>query len=352
MFNRNIKNILVTGGAGFIGGALIRKILIDSSVKIFNLDKIGYASDLTSINKVIANSSHNINTKYEHLKVDLANEEQTNNAIKYAKPDIIFHLAAESHVDRSIDSPKQFIGSNINGTFNLLEASRKYWEDLENNKKNIFKFIHISTDEVFGSLCEGGKFNENSRYSPNSPYSASKASSDHLVNSWNHTYNLPTIITNCTNNFGPWQYPEKLIPVIINNALNEKIIPIYGDGKNIRDWLYVEDHINAIILVSQKGIIGNSYCIGAEEEKTNLELAHAICKILDEEKPSNYPHKNLIEFVEDRKGHDKRYAIDPSKIKRELGWYPINSFEENIRSTVKWYIKNQLWSKKVKEIVY
>ena len=345
MFNQFIKSILITGGAGFIGSALVRKLLLESNIKIYNLDKIGYASDLYSINQIVNKFPDKLKNRYEHLEVDLVNVSDTNNAINYAKPDLIFHLAAESHVDRSINSPKQFIDSNIIGTFNILEASREYWEKLSNEKKDIFKFIHISTDEVYGSLDHEVKFDENSSYSPNSPYSASKASSDHLVKAWYKTYSLPTLITNCSNNYGPWQFPEKLIPVIINNALNKQPIPIYGSGHNIRDWLYVEDHINAIILVSKKGCIGTSYCIGAEEEKTNLDLANYICKILDNKRPHNYPHSSLIKFVKDRKGHDLRYAINPSKIKKELGWSPSNSFEKNINSTVNWYIENESWSR-------
>ena len=253
------------------------------------------------------------------------------------------HLAAESHVDRSIESPDQFIKSNILGTFNLLEAAKVHFEKLSYDRKNHFRFHHISTDEVFGTLGIDGQFNEDSKYDPRSPYSASKASSDHLVNSWHHTFGLPTLITNCSNNYGPWQYPEKLIPKTIINALQNLKIPIYGDGKNIRDWLYVEDHAEALIEVINKGQIGHNYCIGGNEERSNNEIAEIICNYLDVISPRNSSYKNLISYVEDRKGHDFRYAINPNKIKESLNWQPKFSFKEGIENTVNWYLKNKSW---------
>ena len=341
------KRILVTGGAGFIGGAVIRKLLIDSSAIIFNLDKFGYASNEDSINKKLNFLGQSALERYMVLKLDLANFDKVNEAIKIAKPDLIFHLAAESHVDRSIDNPYDFISSNILGTFNLLESVRIYWDKLPLKRKEIFRFHHISTDEVFGTLGEEGQFSELSSYSPNSPYSASKASSDHLVNSWHQTFGIPTVITNCSNNFGPWQYPEKLIPLVIFNALHEKKIRIYGDGQNIRDWLYVEDHVDGIMLAANKGKLGKSYCIGGFGEITNKDIVLKICNLLNKLSPNSSPYESQIEYVEDRPGHDKRYAIDSKLIQTELGWSPNKSFEASLELTVKWYLENQNWCEKL-----
>ena len=341
--------ILITGGGGFIGGAVIRKLLKESNCIIYNLDKMGYASDLTSIENVLINLNIEKDTRHKLLKTDLSNYEETVSAVKYSDPDLIMHLAAESHVDRSIAGPGEFIKSNIIGTFNLLEAAKVHYEKLSFERKNLFKFHHISTDEVFGTLGEDGKFNEDSKYDPRSPYSASKASSDHLVTSWHHTFGLPTLITNCSNNYGPWQYPEKLIPKIIINALRNSKIPIYGDGKNIRDWLYVEDHAEALIEVLNRGEIGQKYCIGGNEERNNNEIAEIVCNHLDIIHPRNNSYKNLISHVEDRKGHDFRYAINANKIKKSLNWEPKFSFQEGIENTINWYLNNKSWYSKINE---
>ncbi len=340
------KKVLVTGGAGFIGGYLIRRLLKNSKSNVFNLDKLNYASDLESINEIV-NKNSDIKKRYKFYKCDLSNKSKTNNIINKIKPDIIVHFAAESHVDKSIDNPSSFIQSNILGTYNLLEASLRYWENLSRLKKQNFKFLHVSTDEVFGSLSYNGKFNENTPYSPNSPYSASKASSDHLVKAWNKTYNFPTLITNCSNNYGPWQFPEKLIPLTIFKAFRGETIPIYGDGQNVRDWLHVEDHINALLSVLNKGNIGESYCIGGLCEKKNIEVVNLICHYLDEKIPSKNSHSKLIKFIKDRPGHDLRYSIDSTKIKKHLNWIPKIKFEDGLLSTLNWYLENINWLNKI-----
>ena len=330
-------SILVTGGAGFIGGCLIRRILDISNAKVFNLDKLSYASDLSGISKSPNNERHFI------MKVNLNDFDKTYSAVKEANPDIIFHLAAETHVDRSIENSEPFLQSNIVGTYNILESARKHWENLHNSRKDKFRFLHVSTDEVFGSLGISGKFSEKTAYDPRSPYSASKAGSDHLCNSWFHTYNFPVIRTNCSNNYGPYQFPEKLIPLIIIKALNKLSIPIYGDGKNVRDWLFVEDHVEALIMSIQKGGIGCNYCIGGNNEKTNIEIAEFICKYLDKRIPMKKSYKELIKFVKDRPGHDRRYAIDSGLINKEIGWKPKHTFEEGIEKTIEWYLNNKSW---------
>ncbi len=335
----NQTKVIITGGAGFIGGTLIRKLLKEKKYLIYNIDKLGYASDLSWIN-----SSKYDQSLHNFFKIDLRNKEILEKTVKEIKPDLIIHLAAESHVDRSIDNPLSFIESNIIGTFNLLEAARSYWEKIRDNNKKLFRFIHISTDEVFGSLGSNGKFDENTRYSPRSPYSSSKASSDHLVQSWHHTYGLPTIISNCSNNYGPYQFPEKLIPLSILKGMKGEKIPLYGNGLNIRDWLYVEDHIEALLLIADKGEIGTSYCIGGFGERTNKEVQIQICKILDEVTPKKFPHESLIEYVTDRPGHDKRYSINSNLIKKKLGWTPKITFEEGLKKTINWYLKNTKWS--------
>ncbi len=338
--------ILVTGGAGFIGSAVIRKLIELEVFDVVNLDKLTYAGNLDSLDDI----SHSQN--YLHEKIDICNANELTNVFNKHKPTFVMHLAAESHVDRSIDGPSDFIDTNINGTFNLLETARDYFESLEEIEKKQFRFHHISTDEVYGDL-EGTEnlFTEESSYSPSSPYSASKAASDHLVRAWGRTYNLPVIITNCSNNYGPYHFPEKFIPHIILNAIHGKPLPIYGDGSQIRDWLYVEDHARALIKVILEGDIGETYNIGGRVEKTNLEVVKTICELLEElapEKPlgvKNY--RDLITFVKDRPGHDFRYAIDASKIQSELGWVPEETFETGLRKTVKWYLENREWWERV-----
>ena len=339
--------ILITGGAGFIGSELIRKIISSSSAKIFNLDKLSYASDHSRIDFILDQLKGNDINRYRLLKVDLSDDRSTNEAIECSDPDLIIHLAAETHVDRSIEKPLDFIKSNINGTFNLLESAKQHWERLSKTRKENFKYLHISTDEVFGSLGTSGSFDENSKYAPRSPYSASKAASDHLTSAWFYTYGFPSIITNCSNNFGPWQYPEKLIPMIIIKSLTKKNIPIYGEGKNIRDWLYVEEHVDALIKIALHGEIGEKYCIGAEQEKTNLELALEICEVMDRLVPSDSSYKELISFVEDRPGHDNRYSINSNKIQDKLGWKSKYNFTDSLEKTIFWYIENQLWCKNI-----
>ena len=329
--------LLVTGGAGFIGSAVVR-LAIKRGHEVLNLDALTYAACLENL------SEEEASALYRFKQCDIRDREAVQEAIDDFAPDIIMHLAAESHVDRSIDGPSDFIETNINGTFNMLEAARKYWE--EAGKPESFRFHHISTDEVYGSLPADPevKFTEDTPYDPRSPYSASKASSDHLVRAWHETYGLPVVITNCSNNYGPYHFPEKLIPVVILNALAGKPLPIYGDGSNIRDWLYVEDHAEALLLVAERGEEGRSYNIGGDNERTNLELVQAICSILDRVQPrSGGLYSDLITFVTDRPGHDARYAIDASRIRDELGWQPSVTVEEGLEWTVTWYLKNEAW---------
>jgi len=339
------NRVLVTGGAGFIGGALVRRLLRGTSATVFNLDKLGYASDLTSIELTLAGLGAAAAGRHQLLQVDLANDEATAAAVRQADPDLVFHLAAESHVDRSIDGPGAFIESNVTGTFNLLQAVRAHWEQLPGERQERFRLHHISTDEVFGSLGPTGRFCETTPYDPRSPYSASKASSDHLVRAWYHTYGLPLVLTNCSNNYGPWQFPEKLIPVVILKAVAGEPIPLYGDGQNVRDWLYVEDHVEALLLAASRGRLGESYCVGgagdhgSPSERSNTEVVQAICGLLDGLRPAGAPHSRLITPVADRPGHDRRYAIDASKITQELGWRPRHSFEEGLEATVRWYLQ-------------
>lgn len=330
---------IVTGGAGFIGANFIYHVIQkDSEISILNLDKLTYAGNLDSLKSLENNS------RYRFLLGDICDSELVSKVLDEFQPTAIVHFAAESHVDRSIEGPDRFIETNIQGTYNLLKQSKPYWETLSDPGKKSFRFLHVSTDEVFGSLGEEGYFTEETPYAPNSPYSASKASSDHLVRSWFHTYGFPVLTTNCSNNYGPYQFPEKLIPVIIFNALKGKPLPIYGDGSNIRDWLYVTDHCEAIYQVIQSGRLGETYNIGGHNEKTNLQVVKSICDLLDElrtKKAGSY--KDQITFVDDRPGHDQRYAIDASKIQKELGWQPKESFESGMRKTVLWYLENTDW---------
>ena len=327
--------ILITGGAGFIGSAVVR-LAIARGHSVENVDALTYAACLDNVASV---SDH---PNYAFEQVDIRNRAALDVVFSTHNPDAVMHLAAESHVDRSIDGPGDFIETNINGTFNMLEAARTYWQ--AQGRPDTFRFHHISTDEVFVSLGLTGMFTETTPYDPRSPYSASKASSDHLVRTWHETYGLPVVLTNCSNNYGPYHFPEKLIPVVILNALAEKPLPIYGDGGNIRDWLYVEDHADALLLVLEQGVLGRSYNIGGENERTNLELVKTLCGILDRLRPRDAgPYADLITFVTDRPGHDARYAIDPSRIRDELGWRPSVTVEEGLERTVQWYLDNQNW---------
>ncbi|MEO9656074.1 dTDP-glucose 4,6-dehydratase [Marinomonas sp.] len=344
--------ILVTGGAGFIGSAVVRCLLSDEQHSVISLDKLTYAGNLESIPASLQSD------RYSFECVDICDAQALGRVFDEQQPDIVMHLAAESHVDRSIDGPGEFIQTNVVGTYTLLEASRKYWLQLEGEKKEGFRFHHISTDEVYGDLPhpdeQGGNlplFTEETSYAPSSPYSASKASSDHLVRAWLRTYGLPTVVTNCSNNYGPYHFPEKLIPHVILNALAGKLLPVYGDGSQIRDWLYVEDHARALVEVATNGRIGETYNIGGHNEKRNIEVVHTICDLLEElvpEKPNNIGfYRSLITFVKDRPGHDVRYAIDASKIDKELGWKPQETFESGMRKTVQWYLDNSWWWKRV-----
>ena len=349
--NFNFKRLLITGGAGFIGSTVIRNIINNTNYSIINIDKLTYAGNLESLFS-IAN-----NPRYNFEQVDICNENEIKRVFVKYKPDIIMHLAAESHVDRSIDDPSQFIQTNIIGTYVMLEVAREYWNNLKGEKKKNFRFHHISTDEVYGDLEDNDSlFNENTPYSPSSPYSASKASSDHLVRSWSRTYNFPTVITNCSNNYGPYQFPEKLIPLMIINAISGKPRPIYGNGRQKRDWLYVEDHSTALLKVLLEGEDGETYNIGGYNEKTNLEIVQTVCKILDKLVPNDFQsitkYEQLITYVPDRPGHDMRYAIDASKIEKKLNWQPLETFDSGIFKTVRWYLNNKKWWKRVLDSSY
>lgn len=338
--------ILVTGGAGFIGSAVIRYVINETNDSVINVDKLTYAGNLESLQDIASSS------RYAFEKTDICDRNELDRIFKEHKPNIVMHLAAESHVDRSIDGPATFIETNIVGTYTLLEAARSYWNELDVESKKTFRFHHISTDEVYGDL-EGTNdlFTETTSYEPSSPYSASKASSDHLVRAWLRTYGLPTIVTNCSNNYGPYHFPEKLIPLMILNALEGKPLPVYGDGMQVRDWLFVEDHARALYKVVAEGAVGETYNIGGHNEKANIEVVKTICSLLEElvpNKPSGVvQYQDLIEYVSDRPGHDIRYAIDASKIERELGWIPKESFESGLRKTVEWYLENQSWWKHI-----
>ncbi|KOO58220.1 dTDP-glucose 4,6-dehydratase [Rheinheimera sp. KL1] len=337
-----VKTFLVTGGAGFIGSAVVRHLINDSKHRVVNVDKLTYAGNLNSLSPV-ANSE-----RYQFEQADICDAVAMVALFNKYQPDVVMHLAAESHVDRSINGPGDFIQTNIVGTYTLLEAARAYWSGLPTDKKAAFRFHHISTDEVYGDLHgTDDLFTETTPYAPSSPYSASKAGSDHLVRAWLRTFGLPTVVTNCSNNYGPYHFPEKLIPLMILNALSGKPLPVYGDGKQIRDWLYVEDHARALVKVATEGVVGETYNIGGHNEKQNIEVVHTLCALLEELAP-NKPaglanYKDLITYVTDRPGHDVRYAIDAGKIERELGWVPEESFETGLRKTVQWYLTNQNW---------
>lgn len=339
------KKFFVTGGAGFIGSALVRFLLSETHHEVLNLDKLAYAGNLASLNDV------NSNPRYKFVKGDICDAGLVTKLFNEFQPDIVMHLAAESHVDRSIEHPDDFIQTNIVGTAVMLECARAYWIGLAN--KLAFKFHHISTDEVFGSLSATGLFTEATAYDPSSPYSASKASSDHLVRAWHRTYDLPTIITNCSNNYGPYQFPEKLIPLMILNALEGKPLPVYGNGQNVRDWLFVNDHARALYTVVTKGKVGETYNIGGHNEKTNLDVVRTLCALLDEFVPREYGcYQDLITYVSDRPGHDERYAIDANKIGNELGWVPEETFVTGIRKTVAWYLNNLDWCQQIQDSSY
>ncbi|UQY34413.1 dTDP-glucose 4,6-dehydratase [Pseudomonas fulva] len=340
--------ILVTGGAGFIGSALIRHLIKDTDHEVLNLDKLTYAGNLESLREVESNP------RYRFLQADIGDQPAVADALQSFQPDAIMHLAAESHVDRSIDGPAAFIQTNIVGTYALLEATRAYWSKLDEARRQAFRFHHISTDEVYGDLHGvDDLFTETTPYAPSSPYSASKAASDHLVRAWQRTYGLPVLLTNCSNNYGPYHFPEKLIPLVILNALDGKPLPVYGNGQQVRDWLFVEDHARALLQVVTRGAVGETYNIGGHNEQKNLDVVHAICDLLDELQPrAAGSYREQITFVTDRPGHDLRYAIDASKIERELGWTPEETFPSGLRKTVRWYLDNLDWCRRVQDGSY
>ena len=342
-----MEKIVVTGGAGFIGSAVVRQFIAETDVTVVNVDKLTYAGNLDSLPGLMGHPRHVLE------RVDICDAEELARIFAQHQPDGVMHLAAESHVDRSIDGPAAFIETNILGTYALLEAARSYWGGLPQERKDGFRFHHISTDEVYGSLGATGLFTEETPYAPNSPYSASKASSDHLVRAWHHTYGMPVVTTNCSNNYGPYHFPEKLIPLMILNALEGKPLPIYGKGDNVRDWLYVDDHARALRLVLEQGRLGETYNIGGHNERTNLQVVNGICALLDELAPRGEgSYASQLAYVQDRPGHDKRYAIDAGKIERELGWKPQETFESGLRKTVQWYLDNRDWCEQVQSGKY
>lgn len=340
------KKIIVTGGAGFIGSALTRHIIAETDHSVLVLDKLTYAGSVESL-RPVANSP-----RYRFVRGDILDRKQLDRLFSEYAPDAIIHLAAETHVDRSIDDASSFIDTNVVGTYTLLQAALEYWHGAPAAKRQDFRFHHVSTDEVFGSIADGGAFTEQSPYDPRSPYSASKAASDHLVSAWHHTYGLPIVLSNCSNNYGLYQFPEKLIPLMTINALESKPLPVYGNGQNIRDWLHVEDHARALLAIATRGAVGEKYCVGGLCEKTNLSVVETICDIVDELIPLGEPRRKLLSFVQDRPGHDLRYAIDPGKIRRELGWQPLETFDSGLHKTVQWYIENAAWWREVQRSTY
>lgn len=346
-----METIIVTGGAGFIGSAVVRHLIAHSDHEVVIVDKLTYAGNLESLKEV------DDSPRYHFERVDICDAAELRRVFERYRPDKVMHLAAESHVDRSIDGPAEFIRTNILGTYTLLEAARDYWGTMAPAERDAFRFLHVSTDEVYGDLGESKeRFTERTPYAPSSPYSASKASSDHLVRAWHRTYGLPTMVTNCSNNYGPYQFPEKLIPLVILNALDGKPLPIYGKGDQVRDWLYVDDHARALCKVIAEGAVGETYNIGGDAERNNLEVVERICRLLDEMAPDKPPgierYEDLITFVKDRPGHDRRYAIDATRIKNELGWTPTVSFETGIRRTVQWYLENRDWCENTRNRSY
>ena len=335
--------VIVTGGAGFIGSALVRHLVLDKGFEVLNIDALTYAGYLPSLTAVEAKSN------YRFLKADICDRPAMGQAIASFAPDRIMHLAAESHVDRSITGAADFIQTNVIGTFTLLEAARDYWAGLDERPKQSFRFHHVSTDEVYGSLGDEGLFTEETPYDPSSPYSASKASSDHLVMAWQRTYGLPVVVSNCSNNYGPYHFPEKLIPLTILNALAGERLPVYGQGENVRDWLYVEDHARALDLIAERGRVGETYNVGGRNERRNIDVVRRICAVLDQLVPANRPREELIEFVTDRPGHDARYAIDATKLENELGWRAREDFDSGIKKTVQWYLENEWWWRPLRE---
>ncbi|MBD3768962.1 MAG: dTDP-glucose 4,6-dehydratase [Rhodobacterales bacterium] len=332
-----MKRCVVTGGVGFIGSALCHLLLSDPETEVTVIDRMTYAANPATL------ESLKTKTGFRHIKADVCDAARMHEIMAGVAPDAVFHLAAETHVDRSIDGPADFISTNLVGTYAMLEAARNYWVGLGGAAGDVFRFVHVSTDEVFGALGAEGVFTETSRYDPSSPYSASKAGADHLARAWQRTYGLPVVVSNCSNNYGPRQFPEKLIPLMILNALEGKPLPVYGNGLNVRDWLHVEDHARALRLMAQRGVPGEVYCVGGGAERTNLQIVQEVCRILDARRPAHAPHEALIEFVEDRPAHDFRYAIDPAKISRELGWSPTQDFEAGLEATVDWYLANEDW---------
>jgi len=337
---------LVTGGAGFIGANLVHRLLSRDDARVVALDLLTYAGNLDNL------ASVRDDTRFCFVHGDLADRPLLDRLLLQHRPDVVFNLAAETHVDRSIDGPRAFVRTNFVGTFELLDAARAYWAGLQGMARADFRLLHVSTDEVFGSLGPDGLFSEATAYAPNSPYAATKAGADHLARAFFHTYGLPTLTTNCSNNFGPYQFPEKLVPLVLLNALEGKPLPVYGDGNNVRDWLYVLDHCDALVAVAERGRPGQTYNVGARNERTTLQMVETVCALLDELRPGPTPHRDLIRFVTDRPGHDRRYAIDPTRIENDLGWKPAVSFEEGMRRTLRWYLENRAWCERITQGVY